>query len=364
MEQDSTNKRKAEDKPKGERKAKKQKKDGDKKNKKKGGFRLKGNWFFLTYSQIGKQGIEASDIMGALMDEYGVKSMLIALENHADGGTHVHALINTIIKVQSRDPYYFCIGGCQPNIQRPPSKKPPVNEDGKPIGPPGNPAKWRQEKRAYIMKDGNFTTTEGYRYLEAKIDNYKRRKEDFLEFKRDMERRNTKSPFPFKLPTGDIQDKPGKAEKKCNWMIVGDPDTGKSKWVYETFNGKKHYSVPAGKHPWDNYDEHELIIYDDVEAPREDVIRLTNIYPKGGEYCLPARYNNKALTPNIRRVVIILCNEGHEPSWCNEEAFQSRFTTIRAKHIAQAEKTVGVAESEVGHAGGRYAPPPATGNIC
>jgi len=292
------------------------------------GFRLVGKNFFLTYSNLEQQspGTTPDHIIGGIENDLLADKWEVCWEYHADGSLHCHALVFFSKKVDSIDPHHFDIAGCHPNIQRPPPKT---------LGAKLN--RWKQTKLDYIWKDGKFVS-HGFRSLPSSSMNYLKVKADIQAYKNDHIYAALEHPFPFKLPNGVEQKQPPLHEKKNNWLIIGDSDAGKGKWLYETFNGKKHLYVGPKGHSgrFDNYVDQRVFIYDDHDDYcREELIKISNLAPLGGSMTLPARYCPKLLETGVRRVIIIICNPGKAPSFQHDEAFTTRFNVIDMNAMSQ-----------------------------
>lgn len=74
--------------------------------------RLQNSTFFLTYSQTG---YDKERVAESLRTKGTIKRMIVANETHADGGRHVHALVEYDRRKDIR-PNYFDLGSEHPNI--------------------------------------------------------------------------------------------------------------------------------------------------------------------------------------------------------------------------------------------------------
>ena len=76
-------------------------------------FRLQSRYVLLTYSQCGDLDPQlVCNHLATIPAE-----CLIGRENHADGGTHLHAFVDFGRRVDIRDPRRFDVEGYHPNIQ-------------------------------------------------------------------------------------------------------------------------------------------------------------------------------------------------------------------------------------------------------
>lgn len=79
-------------------------------------FKFQARYALLTYAQCGDlDPWSVSDHLSSLGAE-----CIVARENHADGGVHLHAFVDFGKRFISRDVKKFDVGGCHPNIE--PSK--------------------------------------------------------------------------------------------------------------------------------------------------------------------------------------------------------------------------------------------------
>ena len=76
-------------------------------------FELRTRYVLLTYAQCGQ--LDAFEVMGHLSDV--PAECVIARENHADGGVHLHAFVDFGKRTYFSDPRRFDVAGCHPNIQ-------------------------------------------------------------------------------------------------------------------------------------------------------------------------------------------------------------------------------------------------------
>lgn len=79
------------------------------------GFRFCAKRVFLTYPQCGELNHER--VLQFLRDERGATWYTVGLEQHADGGNHVHAYCEFPQRVETRDPRHFDVDGHHPNVQ-------------------------------------------------------------------------------------------------------------------------------------------------------------------------------------------------------------------------------------------------------
>lgn len=174
---------------------------------------------------------------------------------------------------------------------------------------------------------------------------------DYIKRSRDTEawltsvRRGTyKTPFPFTLPkpAGDVAarivPRPNEADKRCCYWIVGAPDWGKTRWVEDTFQGKKIYKRPSRQHyPYDEYEGQQVIILDDTMPGRNELIDMTGYYKTETAVFGDTRYYSRKMPMEQRNVMIVLhnelpCEDGDTEKWpkytVNDPWFKSRVNII------------------------------------
>lgn len=255
------------------------------------GFRITCRKLLLTYAQADNL---SRDRLSDGLRQAGVAQAHIGHELHADGGTHYHCLIRLAAKKPDiRSCRHFDIDGFHPNVRR------VRNED---------------HAYAYASKDGD---TFGFGDLDVavsrgKIAGFKRFAEDLQAYTRHVRTRSLRSPFPFTVPhlkvgTASFPAPVASERQRCLY-IFGPPNTGKTKWATDTFDGSKTYYPLDGELSYDNYSGEQLIVYDDKVPSLPELIQVLNYsaHPK------PApgrqRYAGKELPGGQVRFVIIIAN--------------------------------------------------------
>lgn len=270
-------------------------------------FRLRGKHFFLTYSSLENQGVASDTILGSMLVDHNAAAIQAGEEKHRDGSTHIHIVMKLAEPVDSTDVRYFDVAGAHPNIQRPPKKATGAKVKN-----------WQIEKRAYVMKDGNFWPPEedplSYRHMGFMLGpkNFRNNKADWEAFKANCEMKRDASPYPFKLMDGTVVNKPGPADKKCGYIICGPANCGKTYHFGKEFANKKVYKPAYGDHMWDAYNQEEVVWFDDhAKISKSDVMLLIECHQVKTH--IGARYYNKQLPMNRRTGVIITCNRDNRP---------------------------------------------------
>jgi len=78
-------------------------------------FRFNAKRAFLTYPRTGD--LSAERLLSFLRDDRGAAWYCVALEQHEDGGNHLHAYAEWTGRLDVRDERHFDLDGCHPNIQ-------------------------------------------------------------------------------------------------------------------------------------------------------------------------------------------------------------------------------------------------------
>ncbi|AJD07473.1 replication-associated protein [Odonata-associated circular virus-8] len=272
----------------------------DKQDKKKEGYRATGKAFFLTYP---KCDIKRDEAYTMLAKQWNPSNLIVAQEDHKDGTPHLHVYMQLPTKKNFKNPRWADLGkyhGFYTTVRD------------------------RQAVMAYVMKDGNFKMNENLNF--TTWHNFRKEKGDFDAWIIHNESKKLKSPYPFKLPDGTDVLEPKLGEKKCNHMIIGIPDTGKSFWYNTTFEGKRVFSRVDGKYPFDDYEGQEVVIYNDPQTVTlMELINVSDCYLVKTPVFGDTRYTKKYWKMKQRRTIIFICNHGRIPNFVEDPAFRSRF---------------------------------------
>lgn len=265
-------------------------------------FRYQAKSVFLTYAHVGV--ITPEDILAELGHLGDVAQYSIGKEEYPKepGKYHIHALVRYVDKIDTVNPAYFDVLGLHPNIKRIKNYKAALH---------------------YCIKDGDFiedwTLTWGVNYSKEKAN----RNEWMRDRKVAMMKKNT---WPITMPGGRKQKKPGPDDKKCNWLIVGPSDWGKSKWVYDTFKGKSKFRARASKYTFEGYAKEPIIICDDMFLTRDEIIGATGYYDDDDCTVGKTRYKPYFWAAEQRNVVVMIHNV--MPEYASEGWFQRRFNIV------------------------------------
>lgn len=268
-------------------------------------FRVNRNKLCLTYSQTGEATKE--ELLSFLQGLGSIKTYCISQEEHeTTGGWHLHAAVwyTEKLDIKRRDKLFFngkgpCLRYCW-------------NYDGY-VG--------------YVKKKGDYIEGEEV-FDDSTSKNWTKRLADFEARKEYLEDKKRQAvTWPIKLLDGSEFDPTNLGKKKNLWM-VGTPDLGKTKWLQDTFEGKRIFNRRNNKYPYEGYQGEEVIFMDDALPSFSEIAHMTQFYkiktPVFGE----TRYKNywMPLKTNIVFIVISNC----EPDYGNlQEAFLSRFNIVR-----------------------------------
>lgn len=289
--------------------------------------RINSKTLMLTYDHL-EDSLTEDDVIAHLKciletKEWPHKKMVWVTEPHENGGYHVHVAILFTKKHNLKDMKAFDLLGWDGENQHPNFK---VRK--------GRDA-WNKMVE-YVSKSGyakGDTMIWGYK-------NYRKEKGDWTEWQQDMKVQHAAAAFPIKWIDGEnlIYERPTN-QREYIYVIVGDPDTGKSFWVYKNLKPYTYFKVTNGQFPMEGYKKEKIILYDDFDFnqlkcdPQELIIAQGQVYnmdTKAGH----ARYADSYYAANQANIVIIICNPEKKPAWLGVKRIESRmaalFTTERA----------------------------------
>lgn len=313
-----------------------------KSRKEKEGYRLNARHTLITWSGV-RQQMDAykendnypyrgeclptkEEIRDALIETIGftnVRNWAVAEEKHEDGSIHFHAAVQFREKMDIRnaDTKFRLLGCVKPSFSQ---------KKGRFAG-----------AMEYCEKTYDFIRSP-VRFSRRGFCKQKRDHDAFEAFL--VDRRNSDDPFPFTLPNGEVQDEPGPADKRCNWLIVAPPDTGKTRWAMDTFAGKSVFFPNLGDTPFDHYRGQRVIIYDDHFPTREHLIRLSNFHRVPVLVPGRTRYECRRLPIGRRLCIILLHNQrpGYalesfyrdDGTFQDNQWFHARFRTVECESFS------------------------------
>jgi len=265
-------------------------------------YRAQGKNFFLTYPKMtmGKQAL-----FDFLQGQFKPHNLVVCQEKHEDGSPHCHA----VLQFSSKKDYSSC-------------KWADVT-DGK-ITWHGYYTTCRSANAciAYVMKADDYIMPTEKKWLTPF--NFVKEKADWDAWIKYREYQQLQDPFPTEL-FDEMITKPANNEKKCNWIFVAPPDYGKTFAIQQAFENKKVYVRVPSETPYDDYEDEDVILFDDNTPQLEELLIASNCYKIRTPVVGRTRYKKRYWKLNQRRVIIIVCNEQRVPSYINDDAFTSRF---------------------------------------
>lgn len=290
--------------------------------------RWQGKQFALTYPQTGD--IPREEFDRAFKLKYGstLVAFLSAREPHKDGGWHIHCYAKFEYKLRFSDPRYFDITvglkELHPNIQTVRSS-----------------AAWQK----YISKGGDVgrSGVAGYDPGAYKPGKKKSAYLDLVwesQFLAGTDGREIS--YPITIP-GTVATiiAPTATVKKRSYWIVAPPNAGKSWWANEQFDGQRVFMRADALHPYEDYLDQELIIYDDQKGVSfSEFANVLNVYSLQCHVFGAVRYVSKYWKKKQARSILFLTNSTLEdyfkrqhplsPATADEEinAMRARFIEI------------------------------------
>lgn len=270
-------------------------------------FRVNAKCFALTYP---KCCASKELICEALVGMHNPVRVIVSEEKHEDGSPHIHAMVLYTIKKNIKDSRHFDIGGFHCNIQG---------------------VKCREDWEHYIKKDDNWVAYEkGFDPDDYAIGKKRKSFEDLEWVKQFRQLHSVKAivwPVSMGIVTMNIPD--AKLKKRHAW-ICGPPDTGKTYWMNLCFKDQKVF-VPANtEYPFENYNDEDLIVYDDKIPKFEEIASVTNTYFVNTPIFGKVRYQTKYWKCGHARNVIVLSNKEMQCVYLDKEkdAMISRFNEV------------------------------------
>lgn len=275
-------------------------------------FRMTAKNLMLTYDNT--DNLPENDVIVMLKEICNGKGFVISkiiyvTEKHASGHPHVHVAIKFAKKINIKDPRVFDLIDWKEEQLHPNIKK----GAGK--------GAWNQLV-AYVSKTG-FAKGDSMMW---EWKNYKKNKADWDHWQSDMKSSHADPAWPIKLPDGALIMEPKCHQRKYIYLIMGDPDKGKSYWRKKAIKPYTSFRVTNVQYPMEGYNGQQIIIYDDFDFDKikgPEHLLITN-----GEYEYEqvkvghCRYQDAVYPENQQRIVIIICNA--KPAVCYKDMIASR----------------------------------------
>lgn len=292
-------------------------------------FRFSAKSLGLTYPQTDCSLAEFVEAIKGHMGFVGIPwaKLVIGREEHTqEDGKHFHCYIGFAKKWQTTDVRAFDL-----LIKR--EVRHPNWKGG--FKKPSNIDQWI----SYCKKEGDWHQ-EGFLtnlFTFKHWRNFRKESQDLAAWERMAKRNQLKTPFPFNLPTGVQITEPEAKNKRCNWLIMGPPDCGKTWWAENAFAKKLVFKRSDNKYPFeaDKYKGEPVIIYDDISVKLQEFIQVANCYNTETPVYGDSRYISNYWPIGQRRLIIWLMNPQRLPWFAKPddkdyEIFKARFRFIKA----------------------------------
>lgn len=272
-------------------------------------FRFSAKTLLLTYPSCE---LGAYWLLGNIMDVCEKKEWIITKsiwcdEVHKDGSGHSHIGIEFQSRPNIKDCSVFDCEGYHPNWK------------------PGKGKNAWEGITHYIQKTGRW---EGDVVFPKNPKNYIKNKKDWEEWQKDAKAMNQVRAYPLTLIDGTKIMDPKGPKRECIYFIVGESNTGKTKWKNH-LRPESFYDVPAeAKYQFEGYAGEPIIVYDDVEPKEFDLVKLTDFTKHKVQVPGESRYVRNYLAINQQRTVIIICNYDKIPKCMTSERIMSRLARV------------------------------------
>lgn len=280
-------------------------------------FRVNAHKIFVTYARCGL----TKDVMLAFFKSKGrLKHYVICVEKHKDGTPHIHAALWYMDKPDIRSPRYFDVETYHPNF--------------------GSVRSW-PNCCMYCKKGGDFI--ESVSFDDSTSDNFSRRQADhemWTAYHQQKQRVEVDWPVEIKhvdtsLDTVSLTWDPTHRGKQRHLWICGAPNSGKSTWLQETFEGKRVFLRRPHQYPFEGYDKESLILYDDITPTFIELTQVSNIHKIAQHVFGAVRYKQLFWPLGVDLVMIVLSNkhidEVYEASELN--AVRARFVELEVNRL-------------------------------
>jgi len=262
-------------------------------------YRAQGRNFFLTYPKCDWTKQRVFDFLTA---QFAPSNLVVCTEKHQDGTPHCHAVMQFSHKKDYSSCRWADLGGDWHGYY--------------------TTCRSVNACIAYVMKDDDYLLPNEKKWVSPH--NFKKEKADWDAWVQHRQYQQLKNPFPFELFDETI-NQPLPAEKKINWLFIGLPDQNKTLAIQSALEGKKAYTRTPSTYPYDDYNDEDVIVFDDHVPAIEEIINVSNCYKIRTPVWGNTRYSKRYWKMNQRRVMLIICNPQRIPTYWQDDAFQARF---------------------------------------
>ncbi len=266
-------------------------------------FRFCAKYAALTYSQC--------PVTPEAYEKYARESnwpyscLYVVREEHKDGGSHLHVLLTSQSKFNTKRVTYFDIPDGTGVIYHPNIKR------------GYNPRGWLR----YMSKQ--HIPLSWFKTVWVTPDGFTRKKTDwdnFIIFKQS----EALTPFTGTICIGSRTWT--RVGKRRHLWIVSPPDWGKTTYFENLFTGHQVYCPLQGTYPYDYYQGEDVILYDDIVPKRSHLLVICNRNRVRKPVPGNTRYGVRFLPLDQQRWVIVLSNQ--HPIYEAEGNIQARFNFI------------------------------------
>jgi len=267
-------------------------------------FRLSTRRVFLTYSACA---LEPQALLDAIQEKLNgiVQDCFAKQEKHRDGSLHCHMFLRFTKKLESTNQHVFDVGHESEGDLEPASFHPNIKRCSKGIA--GLIGAYE-----YLCKDGIppqvlcgnidlYPSSKGFT-------NKYRDRNDWLNYRRANSQRHPG--YPLRGPEGEIIPNPGIQPiiKKRHYWVYGPPDCGKSTWLRNEIIRYRCYRVGSNDCPYDNYQDQQLIVYDDVKPVPEHLLSICEFEEQSRPVPGRTRYLQRYVPGGLATLVIVCSN--------------------------------------------------------
>lgn len=281
-----------------------------------GRFTFSGKNFGLTYSQVAEADIKEVFTMLTKLDQ--VEEIILAKEQHKDGGTHFHCFGSFNKKRKIKNQRFWDITLTSGQVLHPNVKK---------LKGKAGVGHWKR----YCCKEGAFLSTMSVDLSTHK--NFEQRMKDFAAWKTycatPLESIYNNSPESKKGLHLFGADWPQDNERRRNLWIWGKSNIGKTTQVRLALEKWSVFNRVNDKFPYEGYNGEEFVLVDDKpELKKEELIHMLNGALPGRETPVFGETRYRRYLLDIKKPVRFIIISNDPPSYEHQDWFKTRFRTI------------------------------------
>lgn len=267
-------------------------------------FRLSTRRVFLTYSACPMSGQQILDYLQDKL-EGRIGDCFAKQEKHRDGSLHCHLFLRFAKKFESTNQHVFDVQSQPEGSDAAAQFHPNIKRCQKGVA-------GLQGAYEYLCKDGIppaillgnidlYPTSKGFT-------NKYRDRNDWLNYRRAIAQR--RPDYPLRGPEGEGIPNPGQQpiNKRRHYWVYGPPDCGKSTWLRNEVFKYQCYRVGSNDCPFDNYQDQQLIVYDDVKPKAEHLLSICEYEEVSRPVPGRTRYLQRYVPGGLATLVIVCSN--------------------------------------------------------